>query len=67
MQYLVIRITETGGAPWRIEIDNLSREDATGKERAMADEIEVAVKSFVWGRMKPGSEVPQAQVPGSRV
>ncbi len=66
MTVLNIRISETGGAPWKIDIDNLSREDATGKEIAFADEIESSVKEFIRGRMKPGSEVAQPKVNGSR-
>lgn len=67
MTVLNIRISETGGAPWKIEIDNLSREDATEGEKALADSVELATRDFLRGLMKPGTEVKQDEIPGSRV
>jgi len=66
VQYLVIRISETGGNPWKIDLDNLPREDATPKELAMSDELEIVVKAYLQAKMKPGTEVKQPKIEGSR-
>jgi hypothetical protein len=65
--YLLIRISENDGNPWKIDLDNLAREDATGRERALADELETTVKAYIRAKMKPGSERPQKPIEGSRV
>jgi len=67
MQYLVIRISEIGGNPWRIDLDNLAREDSTEKERALTDELEVVTKAWFRQMMRPGSETSHPPIPGSRV
>ena len=67
MQYLVVRISETGGNPWMMQVDNLSREDATEKEKTMADEIEVVVMAYLKQRMKPGTAIAYPKPEGSRV
>jgi len=67
MTYLTIRISETGGNPWKIELDNLKREDATDREVALTDELETFVKAHLRAKMKPGSERPLPPIPGSRV
>jgi hypothetical protein len=64
---LTIRISETGGNPWKFEIDNLAREDATDRERSVADQFEVAIKAFIQEHLKPGSQIPQLPIKGTRV
>jgi len=64
---LNIRISETGGNPWKFEIDNLAREDATGRELSVADQFEVAIKAFIQEHLKPDSQIRQTPIKGSRV
>lgn len=55
MQIVQVRISETGGNPWKIDIDNLSREDATLKEKTMAYIIEGVLKEHFERMSKPGT------------
>jgi hypothetical protein len=47
MEYLIFRLIEKDELEFLIECDNLSREDATEKEKAVAELIEESVKNLL--------------------
>jgi hypothetical protein len=47
MKYLIFRLTEKEGDEFRVECDNLDREDATGKEKAIAELIEASITNLL--------------------